>query len=254
MKKHLYFAIEVLKKFDNASLVIERYPKNKATNYVKDPCEVITKHFQGVEETDSIYFDKIISENENFLKERLLFEVEKGGINSDSSYEAIKSFSPEIIALNATSIIKGKLLEDRQWKIINHHAGLCQYYRGSGNNVWPFMHDKLDQIGITIHYVDQGLDTGDIILQGRPDWESKDNTHTIGSKCAILGSELTNKVIEKFLNKGETPRYKQDLSEGNLCKKKDFAKEVVLEIYKRIDNGIVSRYLEKKDRSPIYSW
>lgn len=254
MAKHLYFAAQVLKNIPNSKLVIERYPKDKAKNYVKEPCPVIKKHFDGVEETDSKYFDNFLEEHEGLLKERLLFEVEKGEINTEESYEKIKEYAPSMIALNATSIIKGKLLEDTSWKMINHHAGLCQYYRGSGNNVWPFLHDTLDKIGITIHYVDQGLDTGDIILQGRPEWANDDNTHTIGSKCAMLGADLTVKVISKFLAEGETPRYKQDLESGFLCKKKDFTKEVVLEIYKKIEDGVVRNYLEKTSKAPIYTW
>ena len=159
-----------------------------------------------------------------------------------------------MIVLNATSIIKGNLLEDKSWKIINHHAGLCQYYRGSGNNVWPFFYETLGKIGVSIHYVDQGLDTGDIIIQGRPYWEESDNTHTIGAKCAILGAKLCEKVVSHYLIERSTPRFKQDLESAHLCKKKDFTKDVVLQIYKKIDQGIVKKHIKNKKDIHIYDW
>jgi folate-dependent phosphoribosylglycinamide formyltransferase PurN len=43
---------------------------------------------------------------------------------------------------------------------------------------------------MTIHYIDIGIDSGDIILQGRPRFEEGDDTHTIGCKNLILGAEL----------------------------------------------------------------
>jgi len=254
MKKHLYFAAEVLKAFPEARLIIERYPKNKVENYAKDPCEVLNKHFQDVQLAEDQYFDRYLQENESLLKDKLLLEVEKGQINEPHVFETIKGFCPRFIAINATSILRGSILEYPDWVIANHHAGLCQYYRGSGNNVWPFVHTQLDKIGVTIHYVDSGLDTGEIILQGRPSWSKGDNTHTIGCKCAIVGAQLMIKTIKEYEKKGFTPKFSQEKYSPALCKKKDFTASTVKIIQSKIDEGIVHRFLSKKIKASIYEW
>ena len=48
--------------------------------------------------------------------------------------------------------------------IINCHAGKLPFYRGRNILNWVLINDE-KEFGITVHFVDEGIDTGDIILQ-----------------------------------------------------------------------------------------
>ena len=58
-----------------------------------------------------------------------------------------------------------KLINLYKNKIINVHAGLIPYYRGTGCNVWTFYNKKLEYTGMTVHFVNERIDDGKIICQ-----------------------------------------------------------------------------------------
>ena len=159
----------------------------------------------------------------------------KNKINSLKIYNLIDKFNPDLIILCATSIIKSRILNRFQNKIINFHAGLTQYYRGAGCNVWAIYYKEFEKIGITIHYVNRDLDDGGIIIQSRPKINFKDNSHTIGIKSYNLGYSLILKCLRFYNTNNFLPSiYKKNLKSIKICKKKDFKKEIILEINKLI--------------------
>ncbi len=166
----------------------------------------------------------------------------QGEINNEDVVEMIKNLNPNLIAVHGSSIIKEPLINAFLKRVINLHAGLSPYYRGSGTNIYPFYDKKLEYVGMTVHYLDAGIDSGDIILQGRPVFEANDNVHTIGCKNVILGSKLMIDVLEEHIRNGPPNAVKQDSSRGNLFLKRDFNEDVVRIIWKNIDAGIVRDY------------
>ena len=94
----------------------------------------------------------------------------------------IKKVRPDLIVLNATSILSKKFIKSFKGIIINIHAGLIPYYRGAGCNVWTFYNKELEYTGVTIHFVNELIDDGKIILQSQSKFIKTDNTHTIGAK------------------------------------------------------------------------
>jgi len=68
-----------------------------------------------------------------------------------------------IISYNYRYIIKKDIL--KKYKIINLHISYLPYNRGAYPNVWAYI--EKTPIGVSIHYIDEGIDTGDIIAQKR---------------------------------------------------------------------------------------
>jgi len=61
-------------------------------------------------------------------------------------------------------ILRQPIIESAPLGFINSHAGKLPYYRGRNIINWAIINNERE-IGLTIHYVDEGIDTGDIILQ-----------------------------------------------------------------------------------------
>ena len=78
----------------------------------------------------------------------------------------VKNFKPDVIIVYGTGIIKGPILEYTN-KIINIHLGMSPYYNGAGTNWWPMYNEEFEFVGTTVHYLDAGVDTGDILGQTR---------------------------------------------------------------------------------------
>lgn len=94
----------------------------------------------------------------------LEFLVEKS-INCDGFRERVADFGCDIfVSMSFNQIFRAPLFELPRLKTINCHAGKLPRYRGRNILNWALINDERE-FGITVHYVDDGIDTGDIISQ-----------------------------------------------------------------------------------------
>lgn len=106
-------------------------------------------------------------------------------------------------------IVSEPVIEFLNGKIINLHISLLPWNRGADPNLWSFLEDTPK--GITIHYIDKGLDTGDIIIQKELFSQSENETlETSYAKLNFEIIELFRQVWPLILN-DTAPRYKQPL-------------------------------------------
>ena len=86
-------------------------------------------------------------------------------INSDEVYVAVKQVQPDLCVISHFErLIKEPILSVPKLGFVNLHPSLLPKYRGMAPQHWPIINgDK--EAGITVHYVVEGTDTGDIIVQ-----------------------------------------------------------------------------------------
>lgn len=207
-------------------------------------------------EVKQYFNDREASEHEFFEENRdlesgnyNLVQVPAGETNDAKYVEMIKSWGADYLAVFGSSLLKESIVNLFKLNhIVNMHLGLSPYYRGSGTNFWPLYDEKLQYVGVTIHYLDLGIDSGDIIIQGRPKIEKGDTPHSIGNKTIVLGVELMIEVFKK-INQGEEIRgHKQDHNKGKLCLFKHCKPEHILKVVEEFNSGLVEKYLSKKNR------
>lgn len=120
----------------------------------------------------------------------------------DKKYKLIISYRYKKIFSNYT-LIKFKK------KIINCHLSYLPWNRGSNPNFWSFFYDTPK--GVTIHYVDSKIDTGEIIAKKYLNFKITKKS-TLKSTYKILDYNLQNLLIsniEKIIN-GHVVSFKQD--------------------------------------------
>lgn len=83
-------------------------------------------------------------------------------------------------------IIKKSIINRLHQRIINLHISLLPWNRGADPNLWSFLDDTPK--GVTIHYVDEGIDTGDIIVQREVDF--KNDHETLATTYQRLQAEI----------------------------------------------------------------
>lgn len=98
------------------------------------------------------------------VKNRIEFIREKH-INCEKIYDKLKSLAPDLCVIcHFERLIKQPILSLPKYGFINVHPSLLPYYRGMAPQHWPIINGE-KQTGITCHYVDEGADTGNIIVQ-----------------------------------------------------------------------------------------
>lgn len=241
--RHRYIAESVAENLDLALIVTEKKsPGITGTSaYGKKDAEFIAAHFKARAESEEEFFG-----NYDFPKEVPFIKVPHGSINSEELFKIIGQAAPDLILLFGTSIIKDPLLGRYNGKIINLHLGLSPYYKGSATNLYPYLFDEPECIGATIHLATEKVDEGGILYQFRPDMEETDNLHDIGNKVIQKAGKVFPEVVrDYFCGKIEPIPQK---AKGRLCRNKDVTPYVLREIYKNFEEGMIGRYLKKKEK------
>ena len=137
--------------------------------------------------------------------------IKVSNINVPQVSEFIESYKPDLVCVNGTNLLRQpilKLSEQIKHGFINLHTGLSPYSRGGNCNLHMLLEDKPQLVGATIHYIDQGIDSGDIIRTIRPEWASDDTYEHIESKAFIAGIDGMIDSIYRIMD-GTAPRVKQ---------------------------------------------
>lgn len=132
-------------------------------------------------------------------------------IKIKKDYQDIIALKPDLIITCAYGqIIPKEVLACPLYGCINVHASLLPKLRGGA----PIHHAIIDgykETGITIMYMDEGMDSGDIIRQSTIPIEVDDNVKTLHDKLALLGSNLLIETLPSIIT-GTNQRIKQDIS------------------------------------------
>lgn len=134
-----------------------------------------------------------------------VFQPEK--IRAD--FEEIKKAGPDLIVTAAYGqLLPKELLELPEYGCINVHASLLPELRGGAPIHYAIMQGK-KQTGITIMYMAEKLDAGDIISQRAIDINACDDVGTLHSKLSEVGSDLLLETLPKLFA-GNIEPIKQD--------------------------------------------
>jgi methionyl-tRNA formyltransferase len=128
--------------------------------------------------------------------------------------EAIIQHKPNVVLMMTFPFtIPPHLLSKPKNGFINFHYGLLPQCQGPQPILWHMLNNDTEA-GVTVHKVDEGIDTGDIIMQEKIAIEENDTYGILQSKLAFLGAKQAASLF-KILSYGNIiPATKQDLSKA----------------------------------------
>lgn len=121
-------------------------------------------------------------------------------LSSEESRNLLKELNPDLIIVNGTRIISKKTLECVPAPFINIHVGITPLFRGVHGGYWALATGRKELFGVTIHYVDPGVDTGGIIEQIYLTPSPKDNFYTFPYLKYAETLPVLKKVIDSFIS------------------------------------------------------
>ena len=155
-------------------------------------------------------------------------------------FKKIVDLKPDLIVTCAYGqIIPKELLECPKYGCINIHASLLPKLRG-GAPIHKAIIDGYSKTGITIMYMDEKMDNGDIISQVETTITDDDTLDSLQKRLSIMGKDLILKTIPSIISKTSS-RFSQDLSEVtyayNIKREEehiDFSKKTSREIFNQV--------------------
>ena len=139
-----------------------------------------------------------------------VFQPEKVRGNEEF-LSAMEALNPDIIVVAAFGqILPESILNLPKHGCINVHASLLPKYRGAGPIQWAVINGEKES-GITIMYMEKGLDTGDMLKKAVVPLEPKETGESLHDKLRVAGNDILLEAMEEIEN-GTIKREKQDNS------------------------------------------
>lgn len=155
--------------------------------------------------------------------------VNVDSINDQQVEEILHKYNPDLIIVNGTRIIKGNILNCLDKPFINTHTGITPKYRGVHGGYWALANSDTINCGVTVHLVDEGIDTGTVLYQALIETSINDNFNTYPYLQTAKAIGLLKSVLS-------------DVENHNLSPKKPLTKESALwshpTLYEYIKNYI----------------
>lgn len=137
-------------------------------------------------------------------------------LRDGSSDDLIRDLAPEIIVVVAYGcIIPPQLLHVAKYGCINLHVSLLPQYRGAAPIQWAVLHGDA-QTGVSIMQLDEGLDTGDVLMVEPVDIEPEETSGQLFDRVSAIGAKTLVKALEK-LQAGELHPQPQDHAKATLA-------------------------------------
>ena len=129
-------------------------------------------------------------------------------INSDEFYNKVVPYDCDLfVSMSFNQIFRKRIINLPRLKTINCHAGKLPFYRGRNILNWALINDE-KEFGITVHYIDDGIDTGDIILQRSFPITEKDNYATLLETSFTECAQILYDAL-KLVQSGKADRINQ---------------------------------------------
>lgn len=127
-----------------------------------------------------------------------VYQPEK--LNHSSELEEIINLKPDLIVTAAFGqLLPKSLLDAPKYKAVNVHASLLPRYRGGAPIHYAVMNGE-KKTGVTIMYMAEKLDAGNIISQDEIDIKENDTVGDVHDQLAVLGTELLKRTLRTIFN------------------------------------------------------
>lgn len=114
--------------------------------------------------------------------------------NAPESIARLKEWSPDLIIFTGGNILRKPLLDVPRLGVLNVHLGLLPEIRGMSSPEWSLL--KHVPVGITIHYMDAGIDTGPILQRCEfPGAAQCESLSDLRNRLIVFGIEKATEVV-----------------------------------------------------------
>jgi folate-dependent phosphoribosylglycinamide formyltransferase PurN len=134
-------------------------------------------------------------------------------LNDSIVVEGIKKAKPDLVVFTGGGLIRQDILENSGAGILNCHMGVLPHYRGMDVIEWPILENNPQEIGMTVHFMDKGVDTGDILRVRKVEIASNESIKQIRERFEpIMCREMVAACLDYL--EGKLQRIPQKQKDG----------------------------------------
>lgn len=125
-----------------------------------------------------------------------ILEVDR--VNSAVTADFIRSRAPDVVVVSGAPLLQSVIRQAAGGRIMNLHPGFAPRYRGRYGALWPIHNGEPALVGVTVHFVDSGIDTGAILARERVAFKPDDTLKMITYRQQKAGAELLARCLAEW--------------------------------------------------------
>lgn len=141
-----------------------------------------------------------IHQSAGLKKDAIPDPIRVQSVNHEQAIEWLDKLTPVVVVVFGTRILAGKTLNAIKAPVLNLHAGITPLYRGVHGGYWALVDGRADLVGSTVHFVDEGIDTGKVVSQSTFDISPKDNFATYPHLHFTAGLPLLLNAVRSLVD------------------------------------------------------
>lgn len=209
---NVWLVNQILSRHDVVGMVIERRPVASTTSEKVNRRRNMIKRYGWLRTLNKLVFNRVRSK---FLAEaeastirqsffagslpvdyvRKVPTVVVSNINDAACIKFVSEHGPDVLAVCGTTLLKPSVFTLPPKGTINIHTGITPEYRSADPIFWALFRGEPEKVGVTIHYIDKGIDTGSIIYQDSVRVYADDSLASIYVRCIQRGAELYSRAL-----------------------------------------------------------
>ena len=128
-------------------------------------------------------------------------------LKNETGINLLKSLEPDIILTCRAPILRPEVLEIPKLAAINVHYGIAPKYRGNDTLFWALFDRDAPHIGATVHYINDGVDRGNILALISPELSTKETELSLDIKTTKLLAKATVQVLKDLEKMDRKPNF-----------------------------------------------
>ncbi|MFO0593312.1 MAG: formyl transferase [Polyangiaceae bacterium] len=108
----------------------------------------------------------------------------------------LRALSPDVIFVSGAPVLRPEVFTIPRFGTINLHYGVAPEYRGEDTLFWAMVRGDHERLGVTLHTIDRGVDTGQLLAHGFPRRRGGESESELWASCADLGARLATVVLD----------------------------------------------------------
>jgi len=175
-----------------------------------------TKHFTAPFDT----FHNFEKKRDEYEREFLLSDCSQSfpdraeiyrydSLNSEKAISTLNELSPDVIIIFGTGKLCPSVINSAKIACLNLHGGNPEQYRGLDTHLWAIYHQDFNNLVTTLHYVNDSLDTGEIIFQSHLPLSKESKIYQLRSINTRVCIELSTLALSVLKNQQTLPCRKQ---------------------------------------------
>ena len=158
--------------------------------------------------------------------------LETPSLNEATVVTAVTKAEPDVCVVMGTSIIKPRMISIPKLGMVNAHTSILPEYRGSRSEFWQCYNEDYSHVGITLHYIDKGVDTGQILFQKKQEVGENPDPNMLRANNTLATLQNYVDVIQSVLDGTDQPK-PQGQCTTPTYRFKDISLDKRLNLYKR---------------------